>query len=71
MARRCGRRRAAGFAQAGKPVDQIAASQGALMGKLITIRANARAQMRGVLTPAQIQKLEDLRNSKTQGGQAG
>ncbi len=47
--------------QAGKPVDQLASSEGALMGKLIAIRANAREQMRGVLTPTQIQKLQDLR----------
>jgi Spy/CpxP family protein refolding chaperone len=47
--------------QAGKPVDQIAASQGALMGKLTAIRANARMQIRAVLTPAQVQKLQDLR----------
>jgi Spy/CpxP family protein refolding chaperone len=46
--------------QAGKPVDQIAAAQGALMGKLIAIRANTREQMRAVLTPAQVQKLKDL-----------
>jgi Spy/CpxP family protein refolding chaperone len=50
--------------QAGKPVDQIAASQGALMGKLIAIRASTREQVRGVLTPAQIQKLQDLRGSR-------
>jgi Spy/CpxP family protein refolding chaperone len=47
--------------QAGQPVDQIAAARGTLMGKLIAIRANAREQFRALLTPAQIQKLSELR----------
>jgi Spy/CpxP family protein refolding chaperone len=47
--------------RAGQPVDQIAAARGALLGKLIAIRANAREQFRALLTPAQIQKLSDLR----------
>jgi Spy/CpxP family protein refolding chaperone len=47
--------------KAGQPVDQLAAARGALMGKLIGIRANAREQFRSILTPAQIQKLSELR----------
>jgi periplasmic protein CpxP/Spy len=44
----------------GKPVDQPAANEGALMGKLAAVRANAAEQFRGLLTPAQLQKLEQL-----------
>ncbi|MGE5647042.1 MAG: Spy/CpxP family protein refolding chaperone [Acidobacteriota bacterium] len=44
----------------GKPVDQLAQNQGALLGKLAVIRANAAVQFRGLLTPDQIQKLDQL-----------
>ena len=44
----------------GKPVDQLAANEGTLMGKLAAVRANAAEQFRGILTPQQLQKLEQL-----------
>lgn len=45
---------------AGQPTDQLAAQQGALIGKLIAIRAGAREQFRALLTPEQQQKLQQL-----------
>ena len=48
----------------GKPVDQLAASQGTLMGKLAAVRANAAEQFRGLLTTQQIQKLEQLHSGR-------
>jgi Spy/CpxP family protein refolding chaperone len=46
--------------QAGKPVDQLAANEGSLVGKLAAIRANATVQFRALLTPDQVQKLDQL-----------
>jgi Spy/CpxP family protein refolding chaperone len=44
----------------GKPVDQLAAARGSLLGRLTAIRAGAAEQFRALLTPAQLQKLQDL-----------
>jgi Spy/CpxP family protein refolding chaperone len=44
----------------GKPVDQLAATEGSLVGKLAAIRAAAAVQFRALLTPEQLQKLQDL-----------
>ncbi len=46
--------------QNGQPVDQLANTQGQLVAKLITLRANAREQFRALLTPEQQQKLQQL-----------
>jgi periplasmic protein CpxP/Spy len=46
--------------QAGQPVNDLAANEGKLRGQLVAIRANAAEQFRGLLTPAQLQKLQDL-----------
>jgi protein CpxP len=46
--------------QAGQPVNDLAANQGKLRGQLVAIRANAAEQFRGLLTPAQLQKLQEL-----------
>ena len=46
--------------EAGQPVNDLAASEGKLRGQLAAIRANAAEQFRGLLTPAQLQKLQDL-----------
>jgi len=51
---------------AGKPVNDLAAVQGSLMGQLIAIRANAQEQFRGILTPDQLTKLQQLRNKRPQ-----
>ncbi len=53
--------------QAGQPVDSLAAQQGQLMGQLIGIRANARVQFRKLLTPEQLQKLDQLRSNQQNG----
>ncbi len=45
---------------AGKPVNEIAAKVGALTGQLIAIRAGAQEQFRALLTPEQINKLQQL-----------
>lgn len=46
--------------QAGHPVNDLAANEGKLRGQLVAIRANAAEQFRGLLTPAQLRKLQDL-----------
>ena len=46
--------------QAGQPVNELAANEGKLRGQLVAIRANAAEQFRGLLTPPQLQKLQDL-----------
>ncbi len=46
--------------QAGKPVDNLAATEGKLMGQLVAIRANAREQFLKTLTPEETQKLHQL-----------
>lgn len=56
--------------QAGQPTDALAAQQGQLLGKLIAIRAGTRAQMRAVLTPEQVQKLQQLRGNAKGGAQS-
>ncbi len=48
----------------GKPVDQLAAQQGSLSGKLTAIRAGAMEQVRGLLTPDQVQKLDQLHTQR-------
>jgi Spy/CpxP family protein refolding chaperone len=48
----------------GKPVDQLAANQGVLMGKLAALRANAAEQFRALLTPEQVQKLDALHTGR-------
>ncbi len=46
--------------QAGQPVNDLAANEGKLRGQLVAIRASAAEQFRGLLTPAQLQKLQEL-----------
>lgn len=50
----------------GKPVDQLAATEGNLVGKLAAVRATAAEQFRGLLTPDQLQKLQQLHQSSHQ-----
>jgi Spy/CpxP family protein refolding chaperone len=47
--------------EAGKPVSELAASEGNLMGQLVALRANTRVQMRALLTPEQLAKQQALR----------
>ncbi|MGE5570686.1 MAG: Spy/CpxP family protein refolding chaperone [Rhodospirillales bacterium] len=49
---------------AGQPVESLAAAQGDLLGKLTAIRANTQIQVRKVLTPEQLAKLDQLRSSR-------
>ena len=51
--------------QAGQPVNDLAANEGKLHGQLVAIRANAAEQFRGLLNPAQLQKLQDLRAKRS------
>ncbi len=48
----------------GEPVDQLAVQQGSLSGKLTAIRAGAMEQFRGLLTPDQVQKLDQLHTQR-------
>ena len=50
--------------EAGKPVGDLAAAEGALTGKLIAIRANAQVQFRAILTPDQLNKLDQLKTRR-------
>ncbi len=50
--------------QAGQPVDELAANQGKILGQLAGIRANAAEQFRSILTPQQLQKLQDLHSNR-------
>jgi Spy/CpxP family protein refolding chaperone len=52
--------------QADKPVDEISARQGTLVGQLTAIRAGAQQQFRALLTPEQLNKLQQLKNRRTQ-----
>jgi Spy/CpxP family protein refolding chaperone len=54
--------------QNGKPVNRIAAGEGNLLGKLAGIRASAAEQFRGILTPQQLQKLQQLHAAGHQQG---
>jgi len=49
---------------AGGPVESLAAAQGELLGKLTAIRANTQIQVRKVLTPEQLAKLDELRSNR-------
>ena len=49
---------------AGGPVESLAAAQGDLLGKLTAIRANTQIQVRKVLTPEQLAKLDQLRPNR-------
>ena len=51
--------------QAGQPVNDLAAAEGKLRGQLVAIRANAAEQFRGILTPVQLQKLQDLHSKRS------
>ena len=48
---------AAGVAE----IDALATLQGQLLGQLAAIGANARIQIRALLTPDQIDKLDEIR----------
>jgi protein CpxP len=48
----------------GKPVDQLAANEGNLLGQLAAIRAKSAEQFRALLTPAQLQKLQELHTNR-------
>ncbi len=51
--------------QAGQPVNELAANEGKLRGQLVAIRANAAEQFRGLLNPAQLQKLQELHSKRS------
>jgi Spy/CpxP family protein refolding chaperone len=51
--------------QEGKPVTKIAGNEGNLVGQLAAIRANSAERFRALLTPQQLQKLQQLRSQRS------
>lgn len=48
----------------GQPVEALAAAQGNLLGQIAAIQANARQQIRKVLTPEQLAKLDQFQTRR-------